>query len=61
MHILFPVILVLFWMSSSFKMSETESLDESATLDYSYYGAIQTGVSMLDQTLMTLDFDPDAE
>ncbi len=42
-------------------MSETESLDESATLDYSYYGAIETGVSMLDQTLMTLDFDPDAE
>ncbi len=41
------------------KMSDTQ--DDSVTLDYSYYDAIDPGVSLHDHTFTSLDFDPDNE
>lgn len=39
--------------------NSVEEVDNSATLDYLYYNTIETGVSLLDQTFLNFDFDPD--
>ncbi len=55
---------IFLWALGLFVLSQckiSDTGDDSATLDYSYYSTIQDGFSMHDQTMTTLDFDPDDE
>ncbi len=38
-----------------------DTYDDSVMLDYSYYDGIDPGVTLHDQTMTTLEFDPDNE
>ncbi len=41
-------------------MSDTE-VDNSVTLDYSYYDGMDLGISLHDQIITSLDFNPEDE
>ncbi len=54
----------VFWtvlVSLLVMQSSVEEVDDSATLDYLYYNVIDPGISMLDQTFSSFNFDPDKE
>ncbi len=55
------VLLVHYMFEMASDSVEEITVDQSATLDYSYYDSIQGNVSVFDQTMTTLDFDPDDE
>ncbi len=56
---IFLVLTYVLWVFHA-KISQ-ESVDNSATVEYSYYDCIETGISMFDQTMTSLAFNPDDE
>ncbi len=62
MKLLLVVLCVSYFLDVlPFACKMEQSVEDSATLEYSYYDAIDPGVTILDQTHSTVDFDPDGE